>query len=167
MVFDYDYIVIGAGINGAWTGYHLAKLNQKTLIIEQVSKLKENICLTIFTFGILYAWTVWQDYFKLWHEGVKRSNLHDNIYGRALQMKSYENVFFSGSFLFLTVEEVRTVRVVAFERLIRNNSWRRWWVMLTSSGNNWKQTQKQNWSSEYLWGGQEYKNWTTLFKPQL
>ena len=55
MVFDYDYIVIGAGINGAWTGYHLAKLNQKTLIIEQVSKLKENICLTIFTFGILYA----------------------------------------------------------------------------------------------------------------
>ena len=119
MVFDYDYIVIGAGINGAWTGYHLAKLNQKTLIIEQVSKLKENICLTIFTFGILYAWTVWQDYFKLWHEGVKRSNLHDNIYGRALQMKSYENVFFSGSFLFLTVEEVRTVRVVAFERLIR------------------------------------------------
>ena len=88
MVFDYDYIVIGAGINGAWTGYHLAKLNQKTLIIEQVSKLKENICLTIFTFGILYAWTVWQDYFKLWHEGVKRTNLHDNIYERALQMKS-------------------------------------------------------------------------------
>jgi len=38
MVFDYDYIVIGAGINGAWTGYHLAKLNQKTLIIEQVIK---------------------------------------------------------------------------------------------------------------------------------
>jgi L-2-hydroxyglutarate oxidase LhgO len=38
MAFDYDYIVIGAGINGAWTGYHLAKLKQKTLIIEQVSK---------------------------------------------------------------------------------------------------------------------------------
>ena len=35
---EFDYIVIGAGINGAWSGYHLAKLGHKTLIIEQVSK---------------------------------------------------------------------------------------------------------------------------------
>jgi len=34
---DFEYIVVGAGINGAWTGYHLAKLNKKVLVIEQVS----------------------------------------------------------------------------------------------------------------------------------
>ena len=33
---DFDHIVIGAGINGAWTAYHLAKRGKKTLLIEQV-----------------------------------------------------------------------------------------------------------------------------------
>ncbi len=37
MTLDYDYIVIGAGINGSWVGYHLAKLHKNVLVIEQVS----------------------------------------------------------------------------------------------------------------------------------
>jgi ribulose 1,5-bisphosphate synthetase/thiazole synthase len=37
MTLDYDYIVIGAGINGSWVGYHLAKLSKNVLVIEQVS----------------------------------------------------------------------------------------------------------------------------------
>ena len=36
---EFDYIVVGAGINGSWTGYHLAKLNKKVLVIEQVTSL--------------------------------------------------------------------------------------------------------------------------------
>ena len=32
----YDTIVIGAGINGAWTAYHLAKRGERTLLLEQV-----------------------------------------------------------------------------------------------------------------------------------
>ena len=39
MEANFDYIVVGAGINGAWTGYHLAKLNKTVLVIEQVSTL--------------------------------------------------------------------------------------------------------------------------------
>ncbi|XP_046385804.1 peroxisomal sarcosine oxidase-like [Ischnura elegans] len=31
----YDHIVIGAGIEGSWTAYHLAKLGQKVLLLEQ------------------------------------------------------------------------------------------------------------------------------------
>lgn len=31
-----DVIVIGAGINGSWTGLHLAKQGLKTKIVEQV-----------------------------------------------------------------------------------------------------------------------------------
>jgi glycine/D-amino acid oxidase-like deaminating enzyme len=41
MDYDYDYIVIGAGINGTWTGYHLAKLEKKVLVIEQVVSLRQ------------------------------------------------------------------------------------------------------------------------------
>ncbi len=37
MTLYYDYIVIGAGINGSWVGYHLAKLHKNVLVIEQVS----------------------------------------------------------------------------------------------------------------------------------
>ena len=36
---EFDFIVVGAGINGSWTGYHLAKLNKKVLVIEQVTSL--------------------------------------------------------------------------------------------------------------------------------
>ena len=57
---------------------------------------------------------------------------------------------FFGSFLFLTVVVVPTVRVAASERLIPNNTKHSWWTMPTSSGNNWRQTQTQNWSSMYL-----------------
>lgn len=35
----YDCIVIGAGIQGSFTAYHLAKNNRRTLLIEQVSDL--------------------------------------------------------------------------------------------------------------------------------
>ena len=34
--FDFDHIVVGAGINGAWSAYHLAKRGYRTLIIDQV-----------------------------------------------------------------------------------------------------------------------------------
>ena len=34
---DFDHIVVGAGINGAWTALHLAKRGAKTLILEQVN----------------------------------------------------------------------------------------------------------------------------------
>ena len=35
-LLDFDSIVLGAGINGSWTSYHLAKRGQKTLLLEQV-----------------------------------------------------------------------------------------------------------------------------------
>ena len=35
--FIYDAVVVGAGIEGSATAYHLAKQGQKTLLIEQVS----------------------------------------------------------------------------------------------------------------------------------
>lgn len=34
---DFDYIVVGTGINGTWSAYHLAKRGYKTLIIEQAT----------------------------------------------------------------------------------------------------------------------------------
>ena len=34
---DYDVIVVGAGIEGSATAYSLAKSNQKTLLVEQVT----------------------------------------------------------------------------------------------------------------------------------
>ena len=33
----FDYIVIGAGINGSWTAYHLSKRGFKVLLLDQVS----------------------------------------------------------------------------------------------------------------------------------
>lgn len=33
---EYDCIVIGAGVQGSFTAYQLAKKNQKTLLLEQV-----------------------------------------------------------------------------------------------------------------------------------
>lgn len=33
---EYDCIVIGAGVQGSFTAYQLAKRNQKTLLLEQV-----------------------------------------------------------------------------------------------------------------------------------
>ena len=33
---DYDCIVIGAGVQGSFTAYQLAKKNKKTLLLEQV-----------------------------------------------------------------------------------------------------------------------------------
>ena len=35
----YDYIVIGAGINGSWSALHLAKRGHKVLLLEQVKYL--------------------------------------------------------------------------------------------------------------------------------
>ena len=35
----YDYIVIGAGINGSWSALHLAKRGHKVLLLEQVKFL--------------------------------------------------------------------------------------------------------------------------------
>lgn len=32
---DYDHIVVGAGISGAWAAYHLARRGYKTLMVEQ------------------------------------------------------------------------------------------------------------------------------------
>lgn len=33
---EYDCIVIGAGVQGSFTAYQLAKRNKKTLLLEQV-----------------------------------------------------------------------------------------------------------------------------------
>ena len=33
----FDYIVIGAGINGSWTAYHLSKRGFKVLLLDQAS----------------------------------------------------------------------------------------------------------------------------------
>ena len=33
---EFDYIVIGAGVNGSWTAYHLSKRGFKVLLLEQV-----------------------------------------------------------------------------------------------------------------------------------
>ena len=33
----FDYIVIGAGINGSWTAYHLSKRGFKVLLVDQAS----------------------------------------------------------------------------------------------------------------------------------
>ena len=35
--FDYDFIVVGGGINGVWSAYHLSKRGYRTLIIDQVN----------------------------------------------------------------------------------------------------------------------------------
>lgn len=35
----YESIVIGAGIQGSFTAYHLAKNNKKTLLLDQVSDI--------------------------------------------------------------------------------------------------------------------------------
>ena len=32
----FDYIVVGAGINGSWTAYHLSKRGFKVLLLDQV-----------------------------------------------------------------------------------------------------------------------------------
>ena len=32
----FDYIVIGAGVNGSWTAYHLSKRGFKVLLLDQV-----------------------------------------------------------------------------------------------------------------------------------
>ncbi len=33
---EFDYIVVGAGINGSWSALHLAKQGFKTLLLDQV-----------------------------------------------------------------------------------------------------------------------------------
>ena len=60
----YDFVVIGAGINGSWTALHLAKRNTNVLLLEQVrnqskimiffhttyvKKLKQKYCVNITT----------------------------------------------------------------------------------------------------------------------
>ena len=43
---EYDVVVVGAGIEGSATAYHLAKSGQKTLLLEQVSEFVQNRCFT-------------------------------------------------------------------------------------------------------------------------
>lgn len=45
----YDVIVIGAGIEGSATAYHLAKRGQKTLLLEQVEMVTAALLLFFFT----------------------------------------------------------------------------------------------------------------------
>ena len=37
----YEFVVIGAGINGSWTALHLAKRNTNVLLLEQVRNNKK------------------------------------------------------------------------------------------------------------------------------
>ena len=37
-MLNYDYAVVGAGINGTFTAYHLARRGFKTVLIDQVNK---------------------------------------------------------------------------------------------------------------------------------
>lgn len=46
----FDYIVIGAGINGTWSAYHLSKRGYKVLLIDQVGK---NITMSLIVFEYL------------------------------------------------------------------------------------------------------------------
>ena len=38
----YEFVVIGAGINGSWTALHLAKRNTNVLLLEQVRNHGKN-----------------------------------------------------------------------------------------------------------------------------
>ena len=42
---DYDHIVVGGGINGLWTAYHLASRGASVLLLEKVSTTE----ITLFT----------------------------------------------------------------------------------------------------------------------
>ena len=42
---DYEHIVVGAGINGLWTAYHLASRGAKVLILEKVSTISYQNCI--------------------------------------------------------------------------------------------------------------------------
>ena len=39
----FDYIVVGAGINGSWTAYHLSKRGFKVLLLDQVSNMYQSV----------------------------------------------------------------------------------------------------------------------------
>ena len=39
----FDYIVIGAGIIGSWSAYHLSKKGYRVLLLDQVIKSKLNL----------------------------------------------------------------------------------------------------------------------------
>ena len=39
MSFDYDYAVVGAGINGTFAALHLADRAHRTVLIDQVGEL--------------------------------------------------------------------------------------------------------------------------------
>ena len=39
---DYDHIVVGGGINGLWTAYHLASRGASVLLLEKVSMRNQN-----------------------------------------------------------------------------------------------------------------------------
>ena len=36
MSTDFDYVVVGAGINGSWAAYHLAQKGHKVLLVDRV-----------------------------------------------------------------------------------------------------------------------------------
>ena len=37
---DYDYIVVGAGVNGSWAAYHLAQRRYKVLLVDRVTNIQ-------------------------------------------------------------------------------------------------------------------------------
>ncbi len=43
MTTECDYAVLGAGINGSWSAYHLAKRGHSTTLVEQVHLLKSPV----------------------------------------------------------------------------------------------------------------------------
>ena len=61
----YDYIVIGAGINGSWSALHLVKRGHKVLLLEQVKFLVSSINLSrnflLFTFFISFHYPIQEE----------------------------------------------------------------------------------------------------------
>ena len=38
MSVDYDYMVVGAGVNGSWAAYHLAQRGNRVLLVDKVGR---------------------------------------------------------------------------------------------------------------------------------
>ena len=96
----FDYIVVGAGINGTWSAYHLSKRGYKVLLLDQVST---------------------QMITKIGYFRVTRKV---NSYERILQSSTLSSQY-SFSFPCRILEVARMARLEASEKRILNISMRK------------------------------------------